>query len=98
MKVNAQEAAVLAHDPRLNGRVLAGPGTDKRSISASGTSSASLENAAEFAQKMGLADLEGLGVAPPTTVHSHALSLLMQIQGVNLPLPLWIPDRGRSRR
>ena len=106
MTMTAQQEDFLTHDPLLNGRMLAGPGTGK-----SYTSVRYLERlaenhtgirarmltftraaTAEFAEKMGDADLEGLGVAPPATVHSYALSLLMQMDGVSLPKPLRIPD------
>jgi superfamily I DNA/RNA helicase len=53
---------------------------------------------AEFAEKMGDAGLDELGVAPPGTVHSFALSLLMRTEGVRLPWPLRIPDTWEIKK
>ena len=53
---------------------------------------------AEFAHKMGDAELQGLGIAPPSTVHAFALSLLMRTPGVHLPIPLRIPDSWEAKR
>jgi DNA helicase-2/ATP-dependent DNA helicase PcrA len=96
----------------MHGRVLAGPGTGKSYTSVRYLEHLADEHpdisarmltftraaTAEFAEQMGDANLEGLGVARPATVHSYALSLLMRMDGVNLPMPLRIPDSWEIKR
>lgn len=52
---------------------------------------------AEFAEKIGDANREGLGVTPPATVHGFALSVLMASSAHGLPMPLRIPDDWELR-
>jgi DNA helicase-2/ATP-dependent DNA helicase PcrA len=54
--------------------------------------------AAEFAQKMGDTDLDGLGITPPATVHSFALGILVREPRANIPRPLRIPDTWETTR
>jgi DNA helicase II / ATP-dependent DNA helicase PcrA len=107
----AEQLAFLDHDPSHHARVLAGPGTGKSLTSVAFLERlASLHPdlrarmltftraaTAEFAQKMGDAELEGLGVTPPATVHSFALSVLMKTKGSGLPMPLRIPDSWEAK-
>jgi superfamily I DNA/RNA helicase len=104
-----EQRALIAHDPHRHGRALAGPGTGKSYTSVLYLERLGHEHpelrtrmltftraaTAEFAAKMGDADLEGLGVTPPSTVHAFALSLLMRTLGVDLPMPLRIPDMAQ---
>lgn len=106
MPATAEQTAFVAHDPKLHGRALAGPGTGKSYTSVLYLERLAREHpelrtrmltftraaTAEFAAKMGDAELAGLGASPPATVHSFALSILMRTKGVSLPMPLRIPD------
>lgn len=110
MGLTPEQQSVVDHDPRHHARVLAGPGTGKSFTSVSYLERLASETdlktqmltftraaTAEFAEKMGDAGLEGLGIRPPATVHSFALSLLMRTEGVELPKPLRIPDSWEER-
>jgi DNA helicase-2/ATP-dependent DNA helicase PcrA len=104
--LTSEQQAFVNHTPLQHARVLAGPGTGKSYASVAFLERLAREHpdmrarmltftraaTAEFAQKMGDAELEGLGVAPPATVHSFALSVLMRAQGANIPMPLRIAD------
>ena len=106
MALTPQQEAFVAHDPSRSGRVLAGPGTGKSFTSVQFLERLAKDRpdvrvrmltftraaTAEFASKIGDAELTGLGIAPPATVHSFALSLLMRLRNVALPMPLRIPD------
>lgn len=111
MALNAQQQAIVDHDPSCHARVLAGPGTGK-----SFTSVQYLERltkthpelkvqmltftraaAAEFALKMGDAELSGLGISPPATVHSFALRILAGEPLSNIPRPIRIPDSWETK-
>lgn len=104
-ELTGEQEALLGHDPSSHGRVLAGPGTGK-SITAMTWIGRLLDDrpdlscklltftraaTAEFEQK--LADAGLIDHAPaPATVHSHALSLLMRMNGHDLPAPVRIAD------
>lgn len=106
MTLNAQQQAFVDHDPTQSARVLAGPGTGKSYAAVQFLERLAKERpglrvrmltftraaTAEFAAKMDDADLTGLGVARPATVHSFALSTLLRIGHSALPTPLRIPD------
>lgn len=111
VSLNAQQQAIVDHDPGLHARVLAGPGTGK-----SFTSVQYLERltkthpdlkvqmltftraaTAEFALKMGDAELSGLGISPPATVHSFALRILVGEPAANIPKPLRIPESWETK-
>jgi len=112
MALSSQQKAFVDHDPSRPARLLAGPGTGKSFTSVQFLEGLSRERpelrvrmltftraaTAEFAAKVGDAQLGGLGMAPPTTVHSFALSLLMRIEGVSLPMPLRIPDTWEAKK
>ena len=53
---------------------------------------------AEFATKMDDADLLGLGIVRPATVHSFALSTLLRIGSSTLPMPLRIPGKWETEQ
>lgn len=106
-----EQEAFINHDPSRHARVLAGPGTGKSFASVAflerlATTSPELRTrmltftraaTAEFAKKMGDTELGGLGVTPPATVHSFALSVLMRTRGSGLPMPLRIPDSWEAK-
>lgn len=106
MTLNAQQSAFVNHDPTECARVLAGPGTGKSYAAVQFLERLAKENptlrvrmltftraaTAEFAAKMDDADLTGLGIVRPATVHSFALSTLLRIGHGALPTPLRIPD------
>ncbi len=106
MTLTPEQLAFVNHDPSHHARVLAGPGTGKSFTSVAYLERLARERpdlrtrmltftraaTAEFAKKMGDAQLEGLGVTPPATVHAFALSVLMHAKGANVPIPLRIPD------
>ncbi len=111
LTLTGEQQAFLGHDPSRHARVLAGPGTGKSFTSVAFLERLASEHpdlkarmltftraaTAEFAQKMGDAKLEGLGVNPPATVHSFALSVLMKTKGSGLPMPLRIPDSWETK-
>lgn len=100
-----QQKAILTHDPRTHGRVLAGPGTGKSSTLIAYLHNVSkLDNpprarmltftratAAELTKKA-LAGVASEAV-PTSTIHSFAISVLIANEGsANLPRPLRIAD------
>ncbi len=111
MTLNAQQQAFVMHDPTESARVLAGPGTGKSFAAVQFLERLAKERpglrvrmltftraaTAEFAAKMDDADLTGLGIARPATVHSFALSTLLRAGHGALPAPLRIPDSWEVR-
>jgi DNA helicase-2/ATP-dependent DNA helicase PcrA len=110
--LSEEQLAILAHPVSRHARVLAGPGTGKsftatlllgRLHGASGpgvrTKMLTFTRAAtaEFAAKLEEAGLTD-DVDPPSTIHSHALSVLMSMTSHGLPEPLRIPDSWESDR
>ena len=110
MTLNEQQIAFVEHDPTLSARVLAGPGTGKSFTAVQFLERLAVENpgfrvrmltftraaTAEFATKMDDADLSGLGIVRPATVHSFALSTLLRIGSSTLPMPLRIPGKWET--
>ena len=106
MTLNAQQQAFVDHDPTESARVIAGPGTGKSYAAVQFLERLAKEHpelrvrmltftraaTAEFAAKMDDADLTGLGIVRPATVHSFALSTLLRLGHGALPTPLRIPD------
>lgn len=107
MAPTPEQQRIINHDPERHARVLAGPGTGKSWTSVAFLERLAADRpdlrtrmltftraaTAEFAEKLGDANLEGLGVTPPATVHAFALSVLMRSPVHGLPMPLRIPDR-----
>lgn len=106
MTLNAQQQAFVDHDPTESARVIAGPGTGKSYAAVQFLERLAKEHpelrvrmltftraaTAEFAAKMDDADLTGLGIVRPATIHSFALSTLLRLGHGALPTPLRIPD------
>lgn len=106
MTLNAQQQAFVDHDPTESARVIAGPGTGKSYAAVQFLERLAKEHpelrvrmltftraaTAEFAAKMDDAELTGLGIVRPATVHSFALSTLLRLGHGALPTPLRIPD------
>lgn len=106
MTLNTQQQAFVNHDPTESARVIAGPGTGKSYAAVQFLERLAKEHpelrvrmltftraaTAEFAAKMDDADLTGLGIVRPATVHSFALSTLLRLGHGALPTPLRIPD------
>lgn len=106
MASTPEQQRIIDHDPERHARVLAGPGTGKSWTSVAFLERLAAQRpelqtrmltftraaTAEFAEKLGDANLEGLGVTPPATVHAFALSVLMGSPAHGLPMPLRIPD------
>jgi len=104
--LNAQQQAFVDHDPTESARVIAGPGTGKSYAAVQFLERLAKEHpelrvrmltftraaTAEFAAKMDDAELTGLGIVRPATVHSFALSTLLRLGHGALPTPLRIPD------
>ncbi len=105
VQLSDQQRRIVAHPPTSNARVLAGPGSGK-SFTAMFWLGELMDQelpprvkmltftraaTAEFADKLAAADLADV-VGKPATVHSHALSVLMGMEGHGLPEPLRIPD------
>jgi DNA helicase-2/ATP-dependent DNA helicase PcrA len=111
MSLNPQQQAIVDHDPGRHARVLAGPGTGKSFTSVQYLERLTRTHpdlkvqmltftraaTAEFALKMGDAELAGLGISPPATVHSFALGILVREPGANIPRPLRIPDSWEAK-
>lgn len=103
--LNEQQRAFVDHDPALSARVLAGPGTGKSFAAVQFLERLAKDSpglrvrmltftraaTAEFAAKMDDADLSGLGIARPATIHSFALSTLLRVGHGSLLAPLRIP-------
>lgn len=105
VQLSEEQRRIVGHPPAANARVLAGPGSGKsftatywlgelmkqevapRAKMLTFTRAAT----AEFAEKLAEAELAEV-VEKPATVHGHALSVLMSMQGHGLPQPLRIPD------
>ena len=111
IELSPEQSAIARHSAGSNARVLAGPGTGKSFIATVWLGELTKSNAsfaakmltftraatAEFAEKLetaGLADV----VDAPATVHSHALSVLMRMDGHGLPQPLRIPDSWETKQ
>jgi DNA helicase-2/ATP-dependent DNA helicase PcrA len=109
--LSVEQRAIVAHRSGRHARVLAGPGTGK-SFTATMllaellTADAGLRAkmltftraaTAEFAEKLGEAGLAE-AVGEPSTVHAHALSVLMGMEGHGLPSPLRIPDSWETKQ
>lgn len=110
MTLNEQQRAFVEHDPALCARVLAGPGTGKsyaavQFLERLAKVSPELKvrmltftraATAEFAAKMNDAELTGLGVVRPATVHSFALSTLLRVGQSTLPPSFRIPGKWET--
>lgn len=111
MSLNSQQQAIVDHDPDRHARVLAGPGTGKSFTSVQYLERLTKTHpdlkvqmltftraaTAEFALKMGDAELAGLGISPPATVHGFALGILVREPAANIPRPLRIPDSWETK-
>lgn len=108
MPPTPEQRSFIDHTPSQHARVLAGPGTGKswtavqflerlsRDVPGLRARMLTFTRAAtaEFAKKLGDAELEGLGVAAPATIHSFALGLLLRHpDACGLPLPVRIAGR-----
>jgi len=112
MPLTPEQEAIVAHPPTSHARVSAGPGTGKSHTAVAYLERLTQDHpdvrarmltftraaTAEFAEKMGDADLAGLGVSPPGTVHSFALTVLLLLGAPGLPQPLRIPDTWEVER
>lgn len=110
IELSAEQEAVVNHPSGQHARVLAGPGAGKsftatlllgRMLSGDSTLRAKMLTftraaTAEFAAKLAEADLSD-AIGDPATVHSHALSVLMGMEGHGLPVPLRIPDSWETK-
>lgn len=111
MSLTDEQESIVEHPPDRHARVLAGPGTGKSYTAVAllerlGQEVPDLKTrmltftraaTADFARKLGDADLGALGGSPPSTIHAFALSLLMRQDGADLPTPLRIPDTWETK-
>lgn len=104
MQPTQEQQRIIDHNPSMNGRVLAGPGTGKSWTCVSLISHLSITHqnldvrlltftraaTQELEKKVNEAKLV---TVKPTTIHSFALSLLLRNpKAANLPQPIRIPD------
>jgi DNA helicase-2/ATP-dependent DNA helicase PcrA len=111
VELSDEQRRIVAHGQNGHARVLAGPGSGKsftatywlgslltaerppRAKMLTFTRAAT----AESAEKLSEADLADK-LESPATVHSHALSVLMGMDGHGLPAPLRIPDTWETKQ
>ena len=105
-ELSDEQRQIVNHPIGIHARVLAGPGTGKSYTAAiflgklhdpaspvvkSKMLTFTRAATAEFAIKLVQHDLAGVADAP-STVHSHALAVLLNLSSGQLPSPLRIPD------
>lgn len=107
-KPTDEQASILSHDTSLSGRILAGPGTGKSATVVALLKQLSAEHCtpvriklltftraatAELAKKV-----DGNTILRPSTIHSFAISVLLQNPGTaGFPEPLRISDNWEHR-
>lgn len=106
-----EQQALIAHDPKQHARVLAGPGTGKsftlvaflqRILAHPNPPKVKLLTftraaTAELGEKV--SENSAVGAAKPSTVHSFAISVLLQNPGAaKFPLPLRIADDWEKKK